>query len=63
MLHGMTGMVLEMMLKMSAIEGDVAMVTLVYVDLILDGYGVHYWSKRRLSHDCQCWGVSNSGVW
>ena len=62
-LCGMIGMMLEMMLKMTAIEGDVAMVTLVDVDLILNGYGVHYWSKRSPSHDHRCRGVLNSGVW
>ena len=63
MLRGMVGMMLEMMLKMMAIEGDVAMATLVDIDLILNGYGVHYWSKRSPGHDRQCQGVSNSGVW
>ena len=50
-LRGMIGMMLEMMLKMMAIEGDVAMATLADVDLILNGYGVHYWSKRSPGHD------------
>ena len=63
MLCGMGGMMLEMMLKMMAIEGDVAMVTLVDVDLILNGYSVHYWLKRSPGHDHQCQGISNSGVW
>ena len=62
-LHGMIGMMLEMMLKMTAIEGDVAMVTLADFDLILNGYGVHYWLKRSPGHDRRCRGVSNSGVW
>ena len=62
-LCGMIGMMLEMMLKTMAIEGDVAMVTLVDVDLILNGYGVHYWSKRSPGHDHRCRGVLNSGVW
>ena len=63
MLRGMVGMMLEMMLKTMAIEGDVAMATLADIDLILNGYGVHYWSKRSPGHDRQCQGVSNSGVW
>ena len=51
-LHGMIGMMLEMMLKTTVIKGDVAMATLADVDLILNGYGVHYWSKRSPGHDC-----------
>ena len=50
-LRGMIGMMLEMMLKTTAIEGDVAMATLADVNLILNGYGVHYWSKRSPGHD------------
>ena len=63
MLRGMIGMMLEMMLKTTAIEGDVAMATLADVDLILNGYGVHYWLKRSPGHDRRCRGVLNSGVW
>ena len=62
-LRGMVGMMLEMMLKMTAIEGDVAMVTPVDIDLILNGYSVHYWSKRSPGHHHRCRGVLNSGVW
>ena len=50
-LRGMIGMMLEMMLKMTVIEGDVAMATLADVDLILNSYGVHYWSKKCPGHD------------
>ena len=50
-LRGMIGMMLEMMLKTMVIEGDVAMATLADVDLILNGYSVHYWSKRSPGHD------------